>query len=63
MTTTALMWRKVTARLPSLCGRGCDVPPEFDKVVAKSLARERSERFATAGDFVDALTEAWANSN
>jgi serine/threonine-protein kinase len=63
MTTTAIMRRKVTAPLPSLSCRGCDIPPELDKVVAKSLARERRERFATAGDFVDALTEAWANSN
>jgi dienelactone hydrolase len=32
-----------------------DVPPEIDKAVSKAMARERDKRFATAGEFREAL--------
>jgi serine/threonine-protein kinase len=31
------------------------VTPEMDKVIAKALAKVASDRFATAGAFIDAL--------
>ena len=46
--------------LPSLSAVRDDVPVDFDRVLAKALAKDRSTRFRSATAFRTAVVEAWA---
>jgi serine/threonine protein kinase len=46
--------RKITSLKPEL-------PPQFDDVFARALAKQPENRHAKAGDFVNDLNEAWQN--
>ena len=58
MTTNAILRRKVTEPIPSLCCQDCGIPTEIERIVERALAHDREERFATAGEFVGALADA-----
>jgi hypothetical protein len=45
---------------PSLAPLRPELPPAVDAVVQRALAKEPSERFASAGEVVQALEQAWA---
>ena len=51
------------ARIPSLPALDPNVSPELDAIVRKALARDRDDRFQTAADYGEALSEfAFANA-
>lgn len=47
----------VTADLPTVTERAPSLPRELDEVVGRALSRETADRYATAGEFAEALTE------
>ena len=44
--------------IPKASERGADLPKAVDSVIARALAKERSDRFPTATEFVESLTRA-----
>jgi|GEM_PF-2352543 len=48
----------VEARIPTVSELRPEVPPQISAVVARALARQRNERYQTAGEFADALEQA-----
>jgi eukaryotic-like serine/threonine-protein kinase len=54
-TILEVLMKQATGEVPSLRGRGRDVPVALDHAVAKSLAREPAQRFETATAFAAAL--------
>ena len=44
--------------IPNASDRGTDIPKVVDAVLARALAKERSDRFPTATEFVETLTRA-----
>jgi eukaryotic-like serine/threonine-protein kinase len=44
------------ARVPSIVALNTQVDPELEKIVRKALARERDDRFQTAAEYMDALS-------
>jgi TolB-like protein/Tfp pilus assembly protein PilF/tRNA A-37 threonylcarbamoyl transferase component Bud32 len=57
-TPMASLAKKLTGELESIAGERDDLPPTLQPVVARSLAVDPDERFATAGSFVRGLREA-----
>ncbi|MDQ3341828.1 MAG: serine/threonine protein kinase, partial [Myxococcota bacterium] len=45
------------ARVPSIVALNTQVHPELDGIVRKALARDRDERFQTAAEYMDALSQ------
>ncbi len=58
--TAARLWATVNEPVPTLSGGGSNLPPTLDEVLAKATAKERGQRYATAGAFVAAATDALA---
>jgi serine/threonine-protein kinase len=56
--TGAIMSRELLLDAPSSEAGLPVITPEMQRVIDRALARERTERFATAGEFVDALERA-----
>lgn len=54
-TEAATMRAVIMDPVPSLKDRLPDVPEELDHILQKALAKEAGDRFATAGEFADAL--------
>lgn len=54
-TEAATMRAVIMDPVPSLKERLPDVPEELDMILQKALAKEAGDRFATAGEFADAL--------
>ena len=54
-TPQSVMAQQVVARLPSIRGRRPDVPESVERALAKALAKEPGDRFATAAEFSEAL--------
>lgn len=59
-TYVALAKSIVLSELPSMSELRSDIPPGFDRLLAKALAKRRDQRFPTAAAFRDALLEEWA---
>lgn len=59
-TLEELMGRIIEGPLPCARAAQQDVPPGVDAVLAKALAKSRSDRWPSAVAFRDALIEAWA---
>jgi len=57
-TPQSVMTQQVIAPLPPLRARRPDVPEPVDRVLCKALAKEPSDRFATAAEFTTALESA-----
>ena len=45
------------ARVPSMIAINPDVDPELEQIVRKALARDREERYQTAAEYADALSQ------
>lgn len=54
-----VLTRHLAAKVPLLHEEGVDVPPQVSAVVARGLAKNADDRFATAGDFARAFAAAW----
>ena len=59
-TYVALAKSIVLSELPPMSELRSDIPPGFDRLLAKALAKRRDQRFPTAAAFRDALLEEWA---
>jgi serine/threonine-protein kinase len=59
-THAAIMHRVLSGRVPSLASMRSDVPAEIDGVLARALALDPHDRYASAEGFADAL-ERWAS--
>jgi serine/threonine-protein kinase len=59
-TPVALIMKHIQDPLPPPRGYNPDLSEELERVILKSLAKEPSDRFATAGEFVQALCRAIA---
>lgn len=55
---SAVMWAQMTEPPPTLTSRRSDLPPAVDAILAKALAKTPEDRYATCGEFADALREA-----
>jgi eukaryotic-like serine/threonine-protein kinase len=51
----------VNAPIPAISSAG-DFPPELDRVFERALAKDPAERYATAGEFVAALSSAFSDA-
>jgi eukaryotic-like serine/threonine-protein kinase len=60
-TDFAVIQNIVGLRPPAVTFHNPGLPPALDAVVAKSLAKSRDQRFATADEFMDALRQASKN--
>jgi YVTN family beta-propeller protein len=56
----AKLWAHMQDPPPSLAESGRDLPPALDDVVRRALAKDREERFPTAGELAEAAREAIA---
>ncbi|HEY5197581.1 MAG TPA: serine/threonine-protein kinase [Solirubrobacteraceae bacterium] len=54
----ATMWAHVHADPPRPTDHATGLPPAFDAVVARAMAKDQADRFASAHDFADALRAA-----
>lgn len=54
----ALVWAVMNEPPPLLTSRRPDLPPAVNGVVAKALAKRPGDRYATCGEFADALRKA-----
>ncbi len=54
-TFEAILVKRFTQEAPRCSSRRADTPPACDAAVARALARDPAERFATAGEFAAAL--------
>jgi serine/threonine protein kinase len=55
---TAILWAHMSEAPPALTSLRRDLPPAVDDVIAKALAKAPEDRYATCGEFVDALRTA-----
>ncbi|HTZ27367.1 MAG TPA: serine/threonine-protein kinase [Streptosporangiaceae bacterium] len=53
--STAVLYAQVTEPPPRLTSRRPDLPPTIDDVLLRAMAKHREERFASCGEFADAL--------
>ncbi len=53
--STAVLYAQVTEPPPRLTSRRPDLPPTVDDVLVRAMAKHREERFASCGEFADAL--------
>jgi Protein kinase domain/Tetratricopeptide repeat len=53
--STAVLYAQVTEPPPRLTSRRPDLPPTVDDVLLRAMAKHREERFASCGEFADAL--------
>jgi len=54
------LWAQMSKSPPRVTDRRPDLPPEVDRVIARALARDPAERFASCGEFTGALRQALA---
>lgn len=52
----AILARRLTEDPPSLAAAGAGVPAEVDRAIARALARDPADRFATVTAFAEAMT-------
>jgi serine/threonine protein kinase len=56
-TIMAVLMAHMRSPAPSLAAVRPDLPPEVDQVIAKGMAKAPADRYATCGDFADALRD------
>ncbi len=56
--TTAAMWAHVHDETPSVTARRPDLPPQIDHIVAKAMAKQPEDRYATCRELAVALRAA-----
>jgi serine/threonine-protein kinase len=61
-TSVAVMFAHVSEEPPSACAQRPELPDEIDAVVARALAKDPAERFATATDLVAAAAAAFGET-
>jgi serine/threonine-protein kinase len=61
-TSVAVMFAHVSEEPPSACEQRPELPGEIDAVIARALAKEPDERFATATDLVAAAASAFGET-
>jgi len=59
-TYIALAKNIVLTTLPAVSSLRSDLPPGFDRLLARALAKRRDQRFPTASAFREALLSEWA---
>ena len=59
----AVLWAHMYDQPPSLTASRPDLPAAVDKVLARALAKSPEERYATCGEFIDALRAALSKSS
>jgi hypothetical protein len=59
-TYIALARSIVLSTLPAVSTLRTDLPPGFDRLLARALAKRRDDRFPTAAAFRDALLAEWS---
>ena len=57
-TPLAIVLKRITEPLPLPCAINPDIPESVERVVLKALAREPGDRFASAGEMVEAFKQA-----
>jgi serine/threonine protein kinase len=62
-TPMAVLMQHIQAPLPSALAINPNLPEDFDKVLQKALAKEPDERYATPGEFANALSTLVDNSD
>jgi serine/threonine-protein kinase len=55
-----LMYAHLEAPVPRLSSRRAGVPPAVDDVIARAMAKDRAERYDSAGEAIDALRTAFS---
>ena len=58
-TQQEMLARRFLDAAPSAQLKRAEVPAEVDRVIARALASDPADRYATAGEFEEALTAAW----
>jgi serine/threonine-protein kinase len=53
-----LAYKTVNEPPPPVCTRNAQLPPAVDAVISKALAKQPGDRYATCGEFVEALAAA-----
>lgn len=53
--TPAILYKQVNEPPPDLCAKRPDLPAETDRLVKRALAKDPAERFASAGEFAQAI--------
>jgi tetratricopeptide (TPR) repeat protein len=62
-THVAKLWAHVNAAPPSLLPARPELPPAFDRVVRRAMAKSPAERYGSAGDLAEALGAALEESS
>jgi serine/threonine-protein kinase len=57
-----LAYKTVNEPPPSLCTRNAQLPAAVDAVISRALAKQPADRYATCGEFVEALAAALAGA-
>ncbi|HEY5939777.1 MAG TPA: serine/threonine-protein kinase, partial [Gemmatimonadales bacterium] len=58
LTAQAVIMKRFTETVPSIGAARDDIPPGIDRVLARALTRNPDDRFATAAQFIQALSTA-----
>jgi serine/threonine-protein kinase len=53
------MYAHLEAPVPRVSSRRAGVPPAVDDVIARAMAKDRAERYDSAGEAIDALRTAF----
>ncbi len=60
-TPASIMYKHLQQPPPPICVLRADLPPDFEAVIGQALAKDRDDRFASAGDLAAAFKAALAN--
>lgn len=62
-TATAILYKHVNAPIPDLCQANHALPPQFQKVIDRALAKDPARRYGSAGALTDAFKQCSASTS